>query len=107
MAWNEAVTLNNFKDLTALHVHVGAGKIGLGLTLPALVESGRPFAVLQRPSATWDYCLANGRALIRVNGQEIVELTVVSTLRDVESAFASEVCPNLLVLSVELPVVCA
>lgn len=38
---------------TGYHIHFGAGRLGLGLVLPALHESGVPFAILQRPSKQW------------------------------------------------------
>ena len=38
----------------AFHVHIGAGKLGLGLIIPALLQSTCPFAILQRPSRSWD-----------------------------------------------------
>ena len=31
------------------HVHFGAGRLGLGLVVPAIAASGVPFAVVQRP----------------------------------------------------------
>jgi len=37
----------------SFHVHFGAGRLGLGLVLPALQGSKVPFAILQRPSREW------------------------------------------------------
>lgn len=34
-------------------MHFGAGRLGLGLVLPAMLESDVPFAILQRPSKEW------------------------------------------------------
>eukprot|EP00242_Pyramimonas_sp_CCMP2087_P006531 CAMPEP_0198210488 /NCGR_PEP_ID=MMETSP1445-20131203/20136_1 /TAXON_ID=36898 /ORGANISM="Pyramimonas sp., Strain CCMP2087" /LENGTH=425 /DNA_ID=CAMNT_0043884557 /DNA_START=223 /DNA_END=1497 /DNA_ORIENTATION=+ len=49
-AMADKVKLN---DDDAFHVHFGAGRLGLGLVLPALQESGIPYAILQRPSKEW------------------------------------------------------
>jgi hypothetical protein len=40
----------------SFHIHFGAGRLGLGLLLPAIVESEIPFVVVQRPSKAFD-CL--------------------------------------------------
>lgn len=37
-----------------LHVHFGAGRLGLGLVLPAVAASGAPFCVVQRPSSAFE-----------------------------------------------------
>eukprot|EP00922_Rhytidocystis_sp_ex-Travisia-forbesii_P005265 GHVS01007677.1.p1 GENE.GHVS01007677.1~~GHVS01007677.1.p1 ORF type:complete len:358 (-),score=73.37 GHVS01007677.1:1052-2125(-) len=62
-----------------MHVHFGAGKLGLGLILPALVRSGRPFAVLDPPLAAWDPLLnsAAREVAVEVNGEPLTSLTVV------------------------------
>ena len=40
-------------DESRLHLHFGAGRLGLGLVLPAVSASGVPFAAIQRPKARW------------------------------------------------------
>ena len=35
------------------HVHFGAGRLGIGLVVPAIAASGIPFAVVQRPKKNW------------------------------------------------------
>ena len=40
-------------DESRLHLHFGAGRLGLGLVLPAVSASGVPFAAVQRPKARW------------------------------------------------------
>ena len=35
------------------HVHFGAGRLGMGLVVPAISASGIPFAVVQRPKPKW------------------------------------------------------
>ena len=40
-------------DESRLHLHFGAGRLGLGLVLPAVSASGVPFAAAQRPKARW------------------------------------------------------
>ncbi|CAM9808776.1 unnamed protein product [Ectocarpus sp. 6 AP-2014] len=39
--------------LTTFHVHIGAGRLGLGLVIPAIHASGKPYAIVQRPSRSW------------------------------------------------------
>jgi len=60
---------------TPVHVHFGAGKLGLGLVVPAVSESSTRFVVLQRPSADWA-TLADRHpdtVPLLVNGEEAVE----------------------------------
>eukprot|EP00613_Pedinella_sp_CCMP2098_P075258 CAMPEP_0171932310 /NCGR_PEP_ID=MMETSP0993-20121228/30267_1 /TAXON_ID=483369 /ORGANISM="non described non described, Strain CCMP2098" /LENGTH=826 /DNA_ID=CAMNT_0012572565 /DNA_START=46 /DNA_END=2526 /DNA_ORIENTATION=- len=42
-----------------LHVHFGAGRLGLGLVIPAVAASGVPFAVVQRPSEAFKALLTD------------------------------------------------
>jgi len=35
------------------HLHFGAGRLGMGLVVPAISASGIPFAVVQRPKPKW------------------------------------------------------
>merc|ERR550532_639182 len=80
------------------HLHVGAGRLGLGLVLPAIVESGRRFALVQRNSDTWAAAAAAGRVEVRVNGLAVASLRVAVSAEDVEEALA-EGEQALLVLS--------
>lgn len=36
------------------HLHFGAGRLGMGLVVPAISASGVPFAVVQRPKPKWE-----------------------------------------------------
>ena len=45
---------------TRLHLHFGAGRLGLGLVVPAISASGVPFAVVQRPKARWQSLFRHG-----------------------------------------------
>ena len=45
------------------HVHFGAGKLGLGLVVPAIAATGDPFAVVARPSSAWDGVAASGEGV--------------------------------------------
>jgi len=54
------------------HVHVGAGKLGLGLVLDSIQQSGcHDFAVVQRPSAAWRSLIEDNvkKISILVNGE--------------------------------------
>ena len=55
----------------AFHVHYGAGKLGLGLVVPAVAAAGTPLAVVQRPSEKW--AALEGPFDLRVNGDVVVE----------------------------------
>eukprot|EP00618_Florenciella_parvula_P006399 CAMPEP_0119497728 /NCGR_PEP_ID=MMETSP1344-20130328/20691_1 /TAXON_ID=236787 /ORGANISM="Florenciella parvula, Strain CCMP2471" /LENGTH=114 /DNA_ID=CAMNT_0007533537 /DNA_START=293 /DNA_END=633 /DNA_ORIENTATION=- len=43
-----------------LHIHFGAGRLGLGLLVPSIAASGVPFCVVQRPSAEFQSCVGIG-----------------------------------------------
>lgn len=70
--------------VSQFHVHFGAGKLGLGLVLPALVAGGVPFAVLQRPSEAWAPVLQSSVAFIDiiVNEDCITQLRVIRSVKD-------------------------
>lgn len=104
--WKEAVDRKDLSDATGLHLHAGAGRLGLGLVLPAIVNSGRPYAIVQRPSAAWADALQAGRSVIKLNGAPLAELLVVRNLREVDEAIASDQ-KALLVLSENQDVLCA
>ena len=70
---------------STLHVHFGAGRLALGLVLPALVSSGRPFAVVQRPSEDFAAMRAvgGGRGVeVRVRDAAVAELTLITDEND-------------------------
>ncbi|KAH8085634.1 hypothetical protein JL720_7626 [Aureococcus anophagefferens] len=49
------------------HVHFGAGRLGLGLVVPAIAASGVPFAVVQRPKPRWqEIFLSDGESRVDV-----------------------------------------
>jgi len=49
----EAVAADTATVETKLHVHFGAGRLGMGLVVPAIAATGVPFAVVQRPKKRW------------------------------------------------------
>jgi hypothetical protein len=49
----DKIELFESTESQSFHVHFGAGRLGLGLVLPALQQSTVPFAILQRPSREW------------------------------------------------------
>lgn len=76
------------------HIHFGAGKLGLGLIVPALVASGKKFAILQRLSSTWEPLASvpfNPKnpptCEIRVNEEFVVSLGIISSKQDPEGRF--------------------
>jgi len=55
-------------------VHFGAGRLGLGLVVPAIAASGVPFTVLQRKKVTWTAVSesAGGYMDVIINGDIVV-----------------------------------
>ena len=64
-------------DESRLHLHFGAGRLGLGLVLPAVSASGVPFAAVQRPKARWMAKFKEGsrpgQLRVSVNGKVLVQ----------------------------------
>lgn len=103
-AWGEMQQLpGQHGSAAGLHVHVGAGRLGMGLVLPAIVASGRSFAIVQRCSAAWAHASSAARVQVNLNGEPLVSLRVVKTVQDVKAALA-ETERAMLVLSEELAV---
>mmetsp|Transcript_35167 Transcript_35167/g.48783 ORF Transcript_35167/g.48783 Transcript_35167/m.48783 type:complete len:1016 (-) Transcript_35167:135-3182(-) len=72
-------TLQISKD--GFHVHFGAGRLGMGLVLPALQGSGVPFVILQRPSREWSELAEaeyKDRVKISINGEKVDSLVLVT-----------------------------
>lgn len=73
-------------DATAspFHVHVGAGKLGLSLVVPAVSRSGIPFCVVDRPAPEWDPVLGQvkGPVTFNVNGEDKCTLNLVTGLTE-------------------------
>ena len=66
------------KPVKPFHVHVGGGKLGLSLVVPAVAASGVNFAVVDTPKDPAWAALAKGSEFpVRVNGEEICRLTAV------------------------------
>eukprot|EP00930_Biecheleria_cincta_P073019 TRINITY_DN60358_c0_g1_i1.p1 TRINITY_DN60358_c0_g1~~TRINITY_DN60358_c0_g1_i1.p1 ORF type:complete len:1024 (-),score=172.60 TRINITY_DN60358_c0_g1_i1:119-3190(-) len=72
-----------------LHVHVGAGKIGLGLVLKTLASRGEAYVILQRCTSKWKHIIKAGSACIRVNGHVEAKLPVVTDADELKTAFAA------------------
>jgi len=70
--------LRKFKDSRSrtmqkeLHVHFGAGKLGLGLVVPAVLKSQCPVAIIQRPSGAWKPLLEEGEKKVDLKVNEEV-----------------------------------
>ena len=89
---------------STFHLHVGAGRLGIGLMMPAIIRSGVSFAVLQRPSKPWNLLNDVQGVTFYVNGEAICEnLTVVRSLKTLPSSDSGTMppWPNLFVLSYE------
>ena len=59
------------------HLHFGAGRLGLGLVVPAVSASGVPFAVVQRPKVRWQQLFRHGarpdQCRVSVNSEVLVQ----------------------------------
>ena len=75
---------------TRLHLHFGAGRLGLGLVVPAISASGVPFAVVQRPKARWQSLFRHGsrpdQLRVSVNSKVLVQNIDVVAAREVPEA---------------------
>ena len=73
-----------------LHLHFGAGRLGLGLIVPAVSASGVPFAVVQRPKARWQQLFRHGsrpdQLRVSVNSKVLVQNIDVVAAREVPEA---------------------
>ncbi len=65
-------------DRSRFHVHLGAGRLGLGLVVGSIAESKTPFGVVQRPKASWGEIISNVgcRSSPRVVGAVVVVVVV-------------------------------
>jgi beta-phosphoglucomutase-like phosphatase (HAD superfamily) len=79
-AKKEALLQNDFGGVSSLHLHFGAGRLGLGLILPALLRGGQPFAIVQRPSAAWTHVLQAGQTEVCLNGSALATLDVATSV---------------------------
>jgi beta-phosphoglucomutase-like phosphatase (HAD superfamily) len=79
-----ALLHNGLDDDSVLHLHFGAGRLGLGLVLPAMMCSGKPFIIVQRPSEAWTHALKSGQAEVRINGSTLATLDVASSISDLD-----------------------
>lgn len=71
-----------------LHVHVGAGKIGLGLMLKTLAARKEAYVILQRCTPKWKQIINSGFACVRVNGHVEAKLQVVTNAGELKTAIA-------------------
>jgi len=86
------------KSRRGFHLHIGAGRLGLGLVIPAVSRSKTPIGVLQRPSEAWSPLMDTKRMDIMVNGETVFKDMIV--VRDLtELPDWDERRPNLFALS--------
>jgi len=91
---------------TPKHCHFGAGKLGLGLVVPAIAGSGIPFAVIQRSTKEWALTHSNiglsingdavrddaGEPVVLETGNSLIIGTEADELRNVVKGAASFSC---------------
>jgi len=86
------------KSRRGFHLHIGAGRLGLGLVIPAVARSATPLGILQRPSEAWAPLMDTKRMDVMVNEETAVKDMIV--VRDLtELPDWDERRPNLFVLS--------
>ena len=79
-------------DESRLHLHFGAGRLGLGLVLPAVSASGVPFAAVQRPNARWMalFCQSSGVSCTLSSSFVVISEELVFRLRVAEKIMRPE-----------------
>lgn len=82
------------------HLHIGAGRLGLGLVVPAVCRSGTPIGILQRPSGAWSPVMESDTLDVVINGEKITNesMVIVHDLTELPLNF-DESQPDLFVLS--------
>ena len=74
------------------HMHFGAGRLGLGLVVPAIAASGVSYAVVQRPKPRWqEIFLSDGESSVDVAVNDEVK---VHNARVIPAGAAPEVVPS-------------
>lgn len=81
VAKEETVSPPSGEPVRAVHVHVGAGRLGLGLVVPALTRGARAnrgtLIILQRPSGAWSACKHGTVVSFTVNAEVMCRMKVV------------------------------
>ena len=74
-------TCNRAGQCAPMHVHFGAGRLGLGLLIPSIAESDVPFCVVQRPSPAFSQVVGEtGRSMHSVtHGTSSYIVSIVPT----------------------------
>ncbi|GAB5360557.1 hypothetical protein AAMO2058_000638100 [Amorphochlora amoebiformis] len=64
---------NNINKRPSLHLHFGAGKIGLGLLLNAIESGCDDYAIIQRPSKSWTRLIQKNveNITVKINGKAV------------------------------------
>eukprot|EP00620_Florenciella_sp_RCC1587_P020246 CAMPEP_0182559622 /NCGR_PEP_ID=MMETSP1324-20130603/2673_1 /TAXON_ID=236786 /ORGANISM="Florenciella sp., Strain RCC1587" /LENGTH=690 /DNA_ID=CAMNT_0024771903 /DNA_START=68 /DNA_END=2140 /DNA_ORIENTATION=+ len=75
-----------------LHVHFGAGRLGMGLILPAIARSNVKLVIVQRPSGAFKELNEGGSATVDlvVNGSPHTSLTLVKAANDIPSSWLDD-----------------
>jgi len=69
-----------------LHVHVGAGKLAMGLVIPSLLESDVPTVVLQTTRAPWNGVRASAARQTRSFDESRLHMSVQHRNKPIQSA---------------------
>ena len=79
-------------DESRLHLHFGAGRLGLGLVLPAVSASDVPFAAVQRPKTRWMalFCQSSGVSCTLSSSFVVISEELVFRLRVAEKIMRPE-----------------
>lgn len=64
------------------HVHIGAGKLGLGLVVPLIKDQSKRIIVIQKPSEKWKKLRNCDNITLKINGNEILEFDIIHESAD-------------------------
>mmetsp|Transcript_2538 Transcript_2538/g.3451 ORF Transcript_2538/g.3451 Transcript_2538/m.3451 type:complete len:475 (+) Transcript_2538:57-1481(+) len=69
-----------------LHVHFGAGRLGIGLIIPAIEAGDASYVVVQRSNKSWEEATSDGILEFQVNNEPVASgLVLLKTMEDIVS----------------------
>jgi len=92
---SQPVEANGRSVDSRFHLHFGAGRLGMGLVVPAISASGIPFAVVQRPKPKWA-ALFSQRGETTAEGELCASVNEQVVAKNVEMIQSSEGTPEFM-----------
>ncbi|AUF82412.1 putative mannitol 1-phosphate dehydrogenase [Tetraselmis virus 1] len=68
------------------HIHFGAGKLSMGLIIPAIHRKNVPLVILQRKSCDWKYLSEGDRIKLMINGSDALfgdDIVITETVENI------------------------